>query len=92
MIFRAYQNHFENWTKKTFDIIHAKLRNVLKTHLRIKGIYIFVGARGRVSQQFANLLTIKDCPIWLKEDLLEIKEFANFKCLQKPKFEFHSAA
>jgi hypothetical protein len=61
-------------------MIHAKLRNVLKTHLKVKGIYISVGARGKIPQQFANLLTMKDCPIWPKEDLLEIKEFANFKC------------
>jgi hypothetical protein len=63
MIFRVYQNYFENWTKETFNIIHAKLRNVLKTHLKIKGIYISVGARGKITQQFANLLTINDCPI-----------------------------
>jgi hypothetical protein len=92
MILRAYQNYFENWTEETFDIVHAKLRNVLKTHLKAKGIYISVGARGRILQQFANLLTMRNCPIWPEEDLLEIREFANFKCLQKPKSEFHSAA
>jgi hypothetical protein len=44
IIFKACQNHFENWTKKTFNMVYAKFRNVFKTHLRIKSIYISVGA------------------------------------------------
>jgi hypothetical protein len=50
IILKTYQNYFENWTKETFNMVHAKLRNVFKTYLKIKSIYIFVGARGRVLQ------------------------------------------
>lgn len=81
-LFHDFLDLADTWNDEIFDSIDKRIRQVLKTFLRNKGIYIPTRSRDAIPVQLAHLVTIDTCPEWPEAELKEMKQIKGFKCRQ----------